>query len=163
IDAKASLLQRLEYATAVTRMLSVNEMMAYAAAQPGDEHPDWGWRALAFPPTVDAGHTFVKMTFAETLVEAASVLGVPPDGGAQTLWPFVRQLRSDTAEAHAAAMARVMPVVCTRPQEVPYLAWYEAERHVPSGSTPVEMTAMVAWYSRTFPTGTSFQARRLLG
>ena len=80
----ASLVERLEYVRALTRMTTASAVLDYLAARKPVEAADWAWRGLEYRMTIESGHAFVKTTFAQTFVEAVAILNphVPIDSHA---------------------------------------------------------------------------------
>ena len=72
----AALVERLEYMRAMARMLEASASLEYVRKHQIEQAPDWGWRVLDLPLTVENGHAFVDDTFERTLSEAAQVLGI---------------------------------------------------------------------------------------
>ena len=72
----AALVERLEYMRAMARMLEAGASLEYLKTHAVEPAPDWGWRALDLPLTVENGHAFVDSTFERTLLEAVHVLGI---------------------------------------------------------------------------------------
>lgn len=73
-DDAASLVERLEYVHTLSRMLTDSAAAEYLQGGKPEPVPDWGWRILDFPPSVENGHRFVEMTFAQTYREAVEVM-----------------------------------------------------------------------------------------
>ena len=76
----AALVERLEYMRAMARMLEAGASLEYLKTHAVEPAPDWGWRALDLPLTVENGHAFVDSTFERTLLEAVHVLGIHDPG-----------------------------------------------------------------------------------
>jgi hypothetical protein len=78
----AALVERLEYMRAMARMLEASSSLEYLKSHQTEAAPDWGWRALDLPLTVENGHALVDDTFERTLAESVQALGIRDAGDA---------------------------------------------------------------------------------
>ena len=105
----AALVERLEYMRAMARMLEASASLEYLRTHHVEPAPDWGWRALDLPLTVENGHAFVDDTFERTLSEAAQVLGVrDPDAANEITAALSREPAVSSIDRTAAGGIRVV-------------------------------------------------------
>lgn len=75
-SADSSLLERLQYVRALSRMLGVSYSHEYMKKQVLERVPDWGWITTDTPATVESGNATLDDTISETIAEALQVLGI---------------------------------------------------------------------------------------
>jgi hypothetical protein len=85
VEDGAPLVERLEYMRSLARMVGVSRSLQYITTHDVEAIPDWGWRTMDFPMSVENGHAFVNDTISRTLVEAAQVLRVSSSSSASDI------------------------------------------------------------------------------
>ena len=104
----AALVERLEYMRAMARMLEASSSLEYLKSHRTESAPDWGWRALDLPLTVENGDALVDDTFERTLAEAVQVLGIGDSGPAKVAAALSREPAVSAIDRTAAGGIRVI-------------------------------------------------------